>query len=199
MRNSGFILVIDSFLVRKGMVYILNNLPGVKVIREFDTVDPFIHYTRKHGVDFLVISQSLFNQSADLFLSEVGLLEKTILLKQIPSAEDNDEVYASIYLSEGKEMIIEKIKNILKLHAADPENDSFRHLTQREETIVRFVSMGHTNKQIAEKLFLSTHTVTTHRKNISNKLGIKSVSGLTVYAIVNGLITIEEVTSKPAK
>jgi DNA-binding NarL/FixJ family response regulator len=59
--------------------------------------------------------------------------------------------------------------------------------------------MGLTNRQIADKLFLSAHTVMTHRKNISSKLGIKSVSGLTVYAIVNNIITIEEVTSKPAQ
>ena len=56
---------------------------------------------------------------------------------------------------------------------------------------------GLTNQQIADSLFLSAHTVMTHRKNISSKLGIKSVSGLTVYAIVNNIITIEEVTSKP--
>lgn len=42
-------------------------------------------------------------------------------------------------------------------------------------------------------------TVTTHRKNFIGKLGIKSVSGLTVYAIVNNIITIEEVTSKPSQ
>jgi len=199
VRNSGFILAIDSFLVRKGMVFLLNNLQGVKVIREFDAVDPLIQYIRKHGVDFLVISQSLFSHSTDLFLSETGLFEKTILLKQSRLAEEKDEVHATIYLSEDKEKITQKIKNLLNLHSPDPGIDPFRHLTQREETIVRLVSMGHTNKQIADKLFLSTHTVTTHRKNISSKLGIKSVSGLTVYAIVNNIITIEEVTSKPAK
>jgi len=185
------------------MVSLLNHLQGVRVIREFDAVEPLIQYTKKHGADFLVISQLLFSHSTDLFLSEAGLLEKTILLKQSHSAEDKiedkDEVHASIYLSEEKEEIIQKIKNILNLHSPDHGSDHSRHLTQREETIVRLVSMGLTNRQIADELFLSTHTVTTHRKNISSKLGIKSVSGLTVYAIVNNIITIEEVTSKPAK
>ena len=67
-----------------------------------------------------------------------------------------------------------------------------------EKTIVRLVAMGLTNKQIAGELFLSAHTVITHRKNISSKLGIKSVSGLTVYAIVNNIITIEELSSEPS-
>ena len=72
-------------------------------------------------------------------------------------------------------------------------------LSPRETTIVRLVSLGLTNRQIADHLFLSAHTVMTHRKNISSKLGIKSVSALTVYAIVNNIITIEEVTSKPTQ
>jgi DNA-binding NarL/FixJ family response regulator len=83
------------------------------------------------------------------------------------------------------------------LHPSTLPKDPSSELTQREKTIVRQVSLGMTNRQIAETLFLSTHTVTTHRKNISSKLGIKSVSGLTVYAIVNNIITIEEVNSKP--
>ena len=87
----------------------------------------------------------------------------------------------------------------MDLHASLLSTSGSSELTQREKTIVRQVSLGQTNKQIAEELFLSTHTVTTHRKNISSKLGIKSVSGLTVYAIVNNIITIEEVSLKPSE
>ena len=50
-----------------------------------------------------------------------------------------------------------------------------------------------TNKEVAEKLFISINTVLTHRKNISRKLDIHSVSGLTIYAIVNQLVNIEEI------
>ncbi|MEA1898547.1 MAG: LuxR C-terminal-related transcriptional regulator, partial [Bacteroidota bacterium] len=60
--------------------------------------------------------------------------------------------------------------------------------------ILRHVAMGSTNKEIGEKLFISIHTVTTHRKNITQKLGIKTVSGLTVYSILNGIINLEEVS-----
>jgi DNA-binding CsgD family transcriptional regulator len=52
---------------------------------------------------------------------------------------------------------------------------------------------GMTNKEIAEKHFISIHTVITHRKNIVRKTGIKSVSGLTVYALLNNLITYEDI------
>lgn len=65
-------------------------------------------------------------------------------------------------------------------------------LSERETEVVRFVALGHTNKEIADMLFISPHTVMTHRKNISTKLGIKTISGLTVYAILKNIIRIDE-------
>jgi two-component system response regulator NreC len=55
------------------------------------------------------------------------------------------------------------------------------------------VVKGMTNKEIAENLFLSIHTVITHRRNISKKLQIHSAAGLTIYAIVNKLVTLNDV------
>ena len=66
-------------------------------------------------------------------------------------------------------------------------------LSEREKEIVVCVVKGLSNKEIAEQLFISVNTVLTHRKNISRKLQIHSVSGLTIYAIVNQLVNIEEV------
>lgn len=65
-------------------------------------------------------------------------------------------------------------------------------LSQREKDIVIEVAKGLTNKEIADRLHLSVHTVTTHRKNISRKTGINSISGLTVYAIINKLVNLNE-------
>jgi DNA-binding CsgD family transcriptional regulator len=61
-------------------------------------------------------------------------------------------------------------------------------LTEREIDVLKLVAFGKTNKEIADELFISFHTVISHRKNITEKLGIKSISGLTVYSILNNLI-----------
>ena len=61
-------------------------------------------------------------------------------------------------------------------------------LTKRETAVLVEVARGLTNKEIAERLNVSVFTVTSHRKNIVRKTGIKSVAGLTVYALLNNLI-----------
>lgn len=62
-------------------------------------------------------------------------------------------------------------------------------LSQREIDVLRLIANGKINKEIADCLGISINTVLTHRKNITTKLGIKSVSGLTFYALMNGIIT----------
>lgn len=66
-------------------------------------------------------------------------------------------------------------------------------LSDREKDIIKCVAKGMSNKEIADALFLSIHTVTTHRRNITAKLQIHSPAGLTIYAIINNLIDIAEV------
>ena len=65
-------------------------------------------------------------------------------------------------------------------------------LSERERDVLVHIVRGLTNKEIAAKMFLSVHTVNTHRKNIMNKLKIHSPAGLTIYAIVNKLVEIED-------
>ena len=66
-------------------------------------------------------------------------------------------------------------------------------LSQREKEIITCVVKGMTNKAIADKLYLSIHTVITHRRNIARKLQIHSPAGLTIYAIVNKLVELSDI------
>jgi len=75
-----------------------------------------------------------------------------------------------------------------------PENDE--SLSEREREIVICIARGMSNKDVADKLFISINTVLTHRKNIFRKLDIHSISGLTIYAVVNGLITLDEIRDR---
>ena len=65
-------------------------------------------------------------------------------------------------------------------------------LSDREKDIIACVTKGMSNKEIADSLYLSVHTVTTHRRNISNKLQIHTTAGLTIYAIANKLVNIAD-------
>lgn len=83
-----------------------------------------------------------------------------------------------------------KFRKLIQSEKAEIETSE---LTSREKEILISVSKGMPNKEIADKYNLSIHTVITHRKNITKKTGIKSVSGLTVYSILNNLIDIQEI------
>ena len=73
------------------------------------------------------------------------------------------------------------------------DKDKLEVLSDREKDIIICVSKGMNNKEIADYLYLSVHTVTTHRRNISNKLQIHTTAGLIIYAIANKLVNIEEI------
>ena len=66
-------------------------------------------------------------------------------------------------------------------------------LSQREKEIVGCIAKGMTSKEIADKLCLSVHTVTTHRRNLTTKLQIHTQAGLTIYAIVHKLVSLSEI------
>ena len=86
---------------------------------------------------------------------------------------------------------IEHPQNVRR--AENPERGEREELSDREKEILVSVAKGMLNKEIADEYNLSIHTVISHRKNITRKTGIKSVAGLTVYALLNGLIDINTV------
>jgi DNA-binding NarL/FixJ family response regulator len=104
----------------------------------------------------------------------------------LKSYDDSISIYDSV------EQIAAKLE---KLYASETDEvaDETSSLSTREKEIVIAVVKGMTNKEIAEQLFLSTHTVISHRRNIARKLEIHSTAGLTIYAIVNKLVELEEI------
>lgn len=130
---------------------------------------------------------------------------KNLILRYCPATADanllNDALY-NIYRCE-KELenhckvedliLIPEILRLEQMSVTPTEKDGKEPLSVREKEIITLVTKGLTNKEIADKLYLSVHTVITHRRNIARKLEIHSATGLTIYAIVNKLIDITEV------
>jgi len=81
----------------------------------------------------------------------------------------------------------------------DEQTTGSVELSDREKTILIALAQGLTNKEIADKLYISTHTVISHRKNIVRKTGIKTVSGLTLYALFNNLTSPDDLLSNDSK
>lgn len=87
---------------------------------------------------------------------------------------------------------IEDWQDMLASSSNIKEKNDDQPLSQREIDVLRLVALGNINKEIADKLNISLNTVLSHRKNITAKLGIKTVSGLIFYCIMHGYISADE-------
>ncbi len=112
---------------------------------------------------------------------------------------DKEEIVGAIYATAKREKFLchKVIDIIIEKHMhTDDDNCKAFNLSLRETEIIKLTAKGWTAKTIAGHLFLSTHTVYTHKKNIMKKLKINSSSEMIVYAIQNSLITKEEMVEQ---
>lgn len=184
MLSSSFLVIHEMPIVQIGLRSLLNSMKTE--IREIVSACPdFRTYPLQEGLVIL----------ADTKHAEIIRRERKYLKKNnIPVIGLNfntqlqydetvfDEVLSS---SNNQNILISKLSQFtLKLKPGNSSNQ----LSNRETDILQQVALGLSNKEISEKLFISIHTVITHRKHITAKLGIKSISGLTLYASLNNLI-----------
>ncbi len=94
-----------------------------------------------------------------------------------------------LYLYDSESTILDVFNKLEK--QSDTNSFDKSMLSDRELDVLKLIVEGYSNKEIGEKLFISTHTVITHRKNITQKTGIKSVSGLTIFAVLNKLVEVD--------
>jgi len=137
---------------------------------------------------FLVISA---DESKSTIYKAIELGAVSFLTKEC----DKDEIIGAVYAtSKNEKFLCHKVIDIIieKHMHVDEDNCKAFNLSLRETEIIKLTAKGWTAKTIAGHLFLSTHTVYTHKKNIMKKLKINSSSEMIVYAIQNGLITKEE-------
>lgn len=200
MNHQPEIAIVEpNTLTSLGLKGILEKMIPMATIRTFhsfselmdDTPDMYIHY---------FISAQIYVEHNAFFLPRK---RKTIVLaSDSPQFQLSGVPLLNIYDTEE-----ELVKNILKLHQHAHHNGysvkdmppmpmpTYHQelLSAREIEVLVLITKGLINKEIADKLNISLTTVITHRKNITEKLGIKSVSGLTIYAVMNGYIEADRI------
>lgn len=147
--------------------------------------------TKKYArTKFLVITEVLSKKELNKVL-ESGVT--SFLLKDCDKIEILEAINSTI---KGEKFICGKIVSLLSTSPEIVTNNSFIKslgcdgipVTEREVDIIRGIAEGLSNKLIADKLKLSTHTVNTHRKNIMNKLGVNNTAGVVMFAVKNQLL-----------
>ncbi|MDR0688419.1 MAG: helix-turn-helix transcriptional regulator [Prevotellaceae bacterium] len=121
-------------------------------------------------------------------LSSITVKNKIVTIASAPQ-QSVQEQPPYLYTLCGEQEMVEQLQNILMSFDALQGSDAKSELSERECEVLAKVAQGAINKEIADSLNISLNTVITHRKNITAKLGIKTISGLTVYAILNGIIS----------
>lgn len=201
MKSQELILVAvaeTSVIVRSGLVAVLKRLPDMNIQTiEVTSKEGLQHCMEAHTPNILIVNPQFKGWfDVDAFKEHyqhpetkiVSLLCTFVDANQLKGYDD------SINLFDDTESLGKKISVLMNL--SEEEDADLDTLSQREKEIIGCVVRGMTNKEIAEKLFISVHTVITHRRNITRKLQIHSAAGLTIYAIVNKLVELSEVKMK---
>ena len=184
-----------SLIIRKGLLSVLKKLSTLHIeTAEVADMQQLMTSLSWHRPDILIVNPGVAGvvSLAHIKKGSEGAVPKCVALQNslvdLSILKMYDEVI-SVY--DSAEQIKEKFDKLIY----DTTEKEVRQepLTEREKEIIVGVVKGMTNKQIAEKLCLSAHTVITHRRNIAGKLQIHSPAGLTIYAIVNKFVDIDDV------
>lgn len=186
-----------SLIIRSGVMAVLGRLPSVDMqVEEVADVMQLPASVRWHKPDVLIINPSVtaYFPLAQLKAEGGGEALRCVALLNSLADDAAMKLYDQVItVYDSSDRIAEKIMGVL---GRDPKSEVHSEtLSVREKEIVVGVVKGLTNKQIADELCISTHTVITHRRNISSKLQIHSAAGLTIYAIVNKLVEFDQISS----
>lgn len=190
--KKKIILITPSKIIARGINAILSDYGDFRleailsdISRENESV------LKNTSVDIIIIDTGLWGYSSRRQFrsliseySDAAIIGVNTLALDEESKKLYDELF-SIY--DAPSVIINKLRAANTSEREQSEQNK-NELSIREQEILVCVAKGMLNKEIADKFNISIHTVITHRKNITKKTGIKTVAGLTVYALLNNLI-----------
>jgi len=143
-------------------------------------------------IDLVIANPSLNGMKPFEFQRKTGAAVPCVALVYLFFEREVIDLFdAVIQITDSPEVITATIHNLVSLKylcKSEPQEQ----LTPRETDVLKHLVKGFSNKEIADQLNISIHTVISHRKNIVQKTGIKSQSGLTIYAISNRIINIDD-------
>ena len=185
-----------SPIVRYGLLTILKEIAILHIhVIEISEIEQLKNTLNWHKPDFIIINPAFLGMlTIQQIRKEASNPELKCIGLQHMVSDSNvfgcfDEV---ISLNDTPRQVCDKLTNSINQPVNDKKHES---LSPREIEVLIGIIKGMSNKEIADKLCLSAHTVTTHKRNISAKLNIHSTAGLIIYGIINKLIELDEVNN----
>lgn len=184
------VVAVESDIIRKGLVAIARQVAGFSVldrkgVREVQKCDLSLE-------NIIVFDQFSLSEVENTLKEFEKFRIELVALVHSPISTSDWEGH-TILVNDSEYDILSLFNRIYPQKIVDKESGLSNELSARERDVLKLVALGLSNKEIADRLFISIHTVITHRKNITEKLSIKSISGLTVYAIINGIIDSDSI------
>ena len=194
--NLHITIAESSAIVRLGLEVQLKYLPGFRIrLSEVTSPDGLAEGLRRNKPDVLIVNPAIPGAAGLQHLKEECGCPNVkccalLLHPEDPALLRTYDAQVSLFDDAGS--LRQLLEQLMAEKRAAEEDDDSQTLSSREKEIVVCVVKGMTNREIADRLYLSTHTVVTHRRNIARKLQVHSASGLTVYAIANKLIELKD-------
>ena len=188
-RSKQIAIILPDTLQGVGLQSMLTDyFPPVEISHypTFEALSTSGHVT----FDYYFTNAALFVLNTDFFLPRRS---KTMILIDGTEGDGGLSATNHITIKAPLEIIIEQLEQLFTGDNNSISCENNKELSTRETNVLQLIVKGSTNKEIADKLNISLNTVLSHRKNITTKLGIKTVSGLTFYAIMNGIISGDEI------
>ncbi len=186
------LLIEPSEIVAAGISALIARSPEFAIAQTLS--NPGFYNPQSSDIDIIIINPAVidYNERLDI-RSYFGRENITIVALTHSNYEENvlRQYDGCIGIYDSAQRVIQKIKTAMEEATQAPKSD-INELSTRERDILRAVAKGKTNKEIADEFNISIYTVISHRRNISQKLGINSIPGLTVYAIMNKLVDMSD-------
>ena len=180
MGELNIAIISPDTIACMGLTSVLQDMHACRV-RRYTTFEVFAA-DNPDRFELILADTSSFLANIDYFIPRRG---KTVV---ITDAATGCGSFCCLNRNADEASIIDTLDNVIRQLKTTGTQQS--ELSQREIEVLTLVASGLINKEIADRLQISVNTVLTHRKNITAKLGIRSVSGLSVYAMMNGYLSV---------